>query len=53
MAEISWTHKMYKHLGIYAYSLKFLKQFNQWSESPLEKAEKLEMLRVLDNDHRN
>lgn len=46
------AHSMYKHLGIYAYSFYFLKKFIEWQESPLEKIEKLEQLRVLDYGHR-
>ncbi len=37
-----------KHLGIYAYRRDFLLQFVQWPASPLEQAEKLEQLRILE-----
>ena len=37
----------YKHLGIYAYRLGFLKEFGNLPESYLEEAEKLEQLRFL------
>jgi len=38
-----------KHLGFYAYRPKALDQFCGWPESALEKAERLEQLRFLDN----
>ena len=41
------TH--YKHLGIYAYRRDFLLKFIQLPQSVLEKAEKLEQLRALEN----
>lgn len=37
------------HLGVYAYRRAFLLEFASWAPSPLECAEKLEQLRVLDN----
>jgi 3-deoxy-manno-octulosonate cytidylyltransferase (CMP-KDO synthetase) len=37
----------YLHLGIYAYRWQFLKDFNAWPPSELEKTEKLEQLRAL------
>lgn len=42
----------FKHLGIYAYRKDFLLKFNQWSPTPLEKAEHLEQLRVLEKGYR-
>ncbi len=41
-----------RHLGIYAYRVGLLNRFVTWSESPLEKIEKLEQLRVLWNGER-
>jgi len=41
------TH--FKHLGIYAYRREFLLKFVQLPQSELEKTEKLEQLRVLEN----
>ncbi len=37
----------FRHLGIYAYQKDFLMQFSHLPESPLEKTEKLEQLRLL------
>jgi len=37
----------YRHAGIYAYRVGFLKQFSSLEHSPLEKTEALEQLRVL------
>ncbi|WP_017446242.1 3-deoxy-manno-octulosonate cytidylyltransferase [Gayadomonas joobiniege] len=36
-----------RHIGIYAYRSKFVKQYLNWEKSPLEEIEKLEQLRVL------
>jgi len=38
-----------RHLGIYAYRKDFLMQFIQWPGSNLEKIEKLEQLRAIEN----
>ena len=40
---------VYKHLGFYAYSVRFLKVFASLSPGPLESAEKLEPLRALEH----
>ena len=40
---------LYKHWGIYAYSRAALSKFVSLPESPLEKCEKLEQLRALEN----
>ena len=42
-------HKFYKHIGIYGYSSVVLKLITILKESSLEKAEKLEQLRWLEN----
>ena len=39
------------HLGIYAYRRAFLLDFASWETSPLERIERLEQLRVLDNGY--
>jgi 3-deoxy-manno-octulosonate cytidylyltransferase (CMP-KDO synthetase) len=41
----------YRHIGIYAYRKPLLMAFTQWEKSPLEKAEMLEQLRILENGH--
>jgi 3-deoxy-manno-octulosonate cytidylyltransferase (CMP-KDO synthetase) len=38
----------YKHIGIYAYKAKFIKEFLTMQSSPLEQSEKLEQLTMLD-----
>jgi 3-deoxy-manno-octulosonate cytidylyltransferase (CMP-KDO synthetase) len=42
----------YRHAGIYAYRVSFLKTYSRLDVSPLEKAEALEQLRVLWHGHR-
>ncbi|MBU1912590.1 MAG: 3-deoxy-manno-octulosonate cytidylyltransferase [Candidatus Omnitrophica bacterium] len=42
----------YKHIGIYAYAKDFLFTFKSLPQSHLEKTEKLEQLRVLENGYR-
>jgi 3-deoxy-manno-octulosonate cytidylyltransferase (CMP-KDO synthetase) len=42
----------YKHVGLYAYSKDFLFTYKNIAASPLEKAEKLEQLRVLEEGFR-
>ncbi len=39
----------FRHIGIYAYTKVFLKQFVKWPVSHLEEIEKLEQLRVIEN----
>ena len=43
---------VYKHLGFYAYPVRFLKVFASLSPGPLESAEKLEPLRALEHGFR-
>ena len=43
------TPVYYKHIGIYAYRKIVLMNFTQWNATPLEKLEKLEQLRYLEN----
>lgn len=40
---------IYKHLGFYAYRAAALNQFHAWKPGPLELAERLEQLRMLEN----
>lgn len=42
----------YKHLGIYAYTKRFLDIFKSLPEGKLEKIEKLEQLRAIEHGHR-
>jgi 3-deoxy-manno-octulosonate cytidylyltransferase (CMP-KDO synthetase) len=42
----------HKHIGIYVYRRDFLIQYTRMPQTRLEKAEKLEQLRVLENGHR-
>ena len=41
-----------KHLGIYGYRKEFLLEFVTWSTGRLEEAEKLEQLRILEQDYK-
>jgi len=40
------------HVGLYAYTKDFLLAFASWEQTPLEKAESLEQLRVLEHGYR-
>ena len=46
------SHVFYKHIGIYAYTKDFVFTYTNLPRSPLEDAEKLEQLRVLENGYR-
>ena len=48
----SVKHGHYKHIGLYVYRKDFLLTFTQWDPSPLERAEQLEQLRILEHGHR-
>lgn len=48
--QISGNH--FRHVGIYAYRADFLKDYMEWSTSPLESMESLEQLRILWNGGR-
>lgn len=46
------TFDMYKHLGVYAYTRRFLELFRSLPQGRLERIEKLEQLRALEYGHR-
>jgi 3-deoxy-manno-octulosonate cytidylyltransferase (CMP-KDO synthetase) len=46
-SEVPETIRCYRHIGMYAYRGKFLRQYAQLAPSPLEQWEALEQLRVL------
>ena len=39
----------YEHIGVYAFTKNILLAFTQWPQTPLERAEKIECLRYLEN----
>jgi len=41
-----------KHIGLYAYRKNFLEKFSRMAQTPLELAEKLEQLRILENGYK-
>lgn len=41
-----------KHIGIYGYKRDFLLKFSSWDQTPLEKIEQLEQLRILEKGHK-
>ena len=45
------TSNLYKHIGLYVYRRDFLLAYSGFPAGPLEKAEKLEQLRALENGH--
>lgn len=53
-ADTDWKkhHIFYKHIGIYAFRSKILEKFTRLEQSKLEKAEKLEQLRLLENGYK-
>lgn len=44
--------KFYRHLGIYAYTKDFIKIYSNMEQTYLERVEKLEQLRVLENGYK-
>jgi 3-deoxy-manno-octulosonate cytidylyltransferase (CMP-KDO synthetase) len=44
--------RVFKHIGVYVFRRKFLLHFSKMRPSPLEKLEKLEQLRALENGYR-
>jgi 3-deoxy-manno-octulosonate cytidylyltransferase (CMP-KDO synthetase) len=47
----SLPKRVFKHIGVYAYRRKFLLRFSKMKPTPLEKLEKLEQLRALENGY--
>lgn len=45
--DVCWIEGLYRHLGIYAYRVGFLRHYGELPQSPLERMESLEQLRVL------
>jgi len=43
--------RIFKHIGVYVYRREFLLKFSKLKPTPLEKLEKLEQLRVLENGY--
>lgn len=41
-----------RHLGLYAYRVQLLNEYAAWQQTPLERLESLEQLRVLEHGHR-
>jgi len=39
----------FSHIGLYVYRKSFLGRYSEWKQTPLEKAESLEQLRILEN----
>ena len=44
-------HQFYKHIGLYVYRAAFLRTFVRLPESRLERAERLEQLRILEHGY--
>jgi 3-deoxy-manno-octulosonate cytidylyltransferase (CMP-KDO synthetase) len=45
-------HALYKHVGLYVFRRSFLLRYAAMQPTPLEQAEKLEQLRILEHGHR-
>lgn len=50
-SELPPNTAYYRHIGIYAYRVSFLKEYVTWSAAPTEMAESLEQLRALWKGH--
>lgn len=51
-APAAATRAYYKHIGLYVYRRDFLLQYSQLPVGPLERAERLEQLRAMENGYR-
>ena len=51
-SELQTPNFHYKHIGLYVYRKDFLLKFAQMKPTPLEEAEKLEQLRILENGYK-
>ena len=51
-SKLKTQNCIYKHIGIYAFSRSFLEKYVTMEKSPLEEAESLEQLRVLENGYK-
>ena len=45
-------HTFFRHIGLYVFRRDFLLRFAAWEQTPLEQAEKLEQLRILEHGER-
>ncbi|OGP66402.1 MAG: 3-deoxy-manno-octulosonate cytidylyltransferase [Deltaproteobacteria bacterium RBG_13_53_10] len=45
-------HRIFKHIGVYVYRRSFLLRYSKMKPTPLEKLERLEQLRALENGYR-
>jgi 3-deoxy-manno-octulosonate cytidylyltransferase (CMP-KDO synthetase) len=50
--ELIARFPVYRHVGLYVFRREFLLRFTAMEQTPLEKAEKLEQLRILEHGHR-
>jgi len=52
--DVDWFNgtPFYKHFGLYVYRAEFLQKFTQLTPTPLEQAEKLEQLRILEHGYK-
>lgn len=45
------TNRIFKHIGLYAYTRSFLLEFTRMNPTPIEQLEKLEQLRILEHGY--
>lgn len=50
--QLTQTDNFYRHIGLYAYRAKFVRQYVSWGSCVLEEYESLEQLRVLYNGYK-